>query len=138
MGNGAVLVLLVFFAVGDMRKRSLSLAALTAVLVAAAGLRLFCFGNVVSGLAGGISGGLVILIAKLSRGQIGNGDGILLAVTGILLGFWANMELFLAGLFFSAFFSAGAIVLLHKGRGYRIPFVPFLAAAQVFRMLVLG
>lgn len=137
MENGIVLMLLVLFGVGDMRRQSLSVAALTAAFAAAVCLRLFCFGDVVSGAAGGMTGGAVILTAKLSGGQIGSGDGILLAVTGTLLGFWANMELFLAGLFFCALFSAAAIVLLHKGRGYRIPFVPFLAAAQLFRMLVL-
>lgn len=137
MENGIVLFLLVFFAIGDIRRKSLSVYALVAAFVAVAALRLFWSGDVAQGLAGGLSGGIIYVIGRISRGQIGSGDGFLLVVTGILLGFWENMELLLAGLFFCAFFSVCAIVLLRKGRGYRIPFVPFLAGAQLFRLFVL-
>ncbi len=89
------------------------------------------------GIAGCVAGGMVYVVGQITRGQIGSGDGFLLMVTGILLGFWKNRELFLAGLFFCALFSAAALVLLRKGRKYRVPFVPFLAAAQVFRIFVL-
>ena len=118
MREGIVLVILVCFGIADIRKRSLSLPMLAAALGAALLFRLLWdFGLVAAG--------------------IGIGDGLLLAVTGILLGFWENMELFLTGLFFCALFSAVVLVIFRKGRGYRVPFVPFLAGAQLFRILVL-
>ncbi len=137
MENWMVLCLLVIFGIVDIRKRSFPIRALVAAFFASVVSYLLLGGNVAQGIAGGISGGVVCAIGKISRGQIGNGDGLLLVVTGVLLGFWGNMELFLAGLFFCAVFSVWAIVLRHKGRGYRIPFVPFLAGAQLFRIFVL-
>lgn len=137
MIEGIVLFLLVGFGLEDMRRRSLPISLLLVVFVVAVTLRLLLVGDAMQGVAGGVVGGMVCVIGKISRGQIGSGDGLLLIVTGILLGFWKNMELMLAGLFFCAIFSAVVLVLLRKGRKYRIPFVPFLAAAQVFRIFVL-
>ena len=104
MREGIVLVILVCFGIADIRKRSLSLPMLAAALGAALLFRLLWdFGLVAAGM-GFISGLLICAVGKISRGQIGIGDGLLLAVTGILLGFWENMELFLTGLFFCALF----------------------------------
>lgn len=137
MEEWIVLLMLVFFGIGDVRKKSLSARALAAAFVIVGVLRLVLLGDVMQGIAGAVTGAMVCGMAKISRGQIGSGDGLLLTITGILLGFWGNMELFLAGLFFCAIFSAGAIILRHKGRGYGVPFVPFLAGAQLFRIFVL-
>ena len=137
MREGIVLVLLIFFAVEDMKKKSLSLFLLAAAFGVALLLRFLWLGDMAAGAAGFVSGLMVCAAGKLSRGQIGMGDGFLLTVTGVLLGFWKNMELFLAALFLCAVFAAGALVFKKKGRGYRVPFVPFLAGAQLFRMLVL-
>lgn len=136
MREGIVLFLLIIFGIEDVRKKSLSLP----LLVAAFGLMVFSrflFGNLAEGAAGVGSGILVWLIGRISRGQIGSGDGFLLMITGGLLGFWKNMELFLTALFFCAFYSAGVLILQRKGWGHRVPFVPFLAGAQLFRILVL-
>lgn len=135
--EGIVLFFLVVFGVEDIRRRSLPVPLLFVAFVAAAVLRLLWGGGLMQGIAGCVAGGMVYVVGQITRGQIGSGDGFLLMVTGILLGFWKNMELFLAGLFFCALFSAAALVLLRKGRKYRVPFVPFLAAAQVFRIFVL-
>lgn len=137
MGEVIVMILLVIFGIEDVRKKSLSLPMLVAAFGFALLFRLFLFGEWKVGVAGVGSGILVWLIGKISQGQIGQGDGFLLMITGIMLGFWKNMELFLAALFFCAFYSAGILILRKKGRGYRIPFVPFLAGAQLFRLLVL-
>ncbi|MDE7325839.1 MAG: hypothetical protein K2N63_06140 [Lachnospiraceae bacterium] len=137
MKEGIVLVLLVGFGIVDIRKKSLSVPVLVLVLGAAVLFRLLWDGGIVAGGAGLLSGFLICAVGKISRGQIGMGDGFLLAVTGMLLGFWKNMELFLTGLFFCAVFSAGILIFFRKGRGYQVPFVPFLAVAQLFRILVL-
>lgn len=137
MGEVIVMILLVVFGIEDVRKKSFSLPMLVVAFGFALLFRLFLLGEWKVGATGMGSGILVWLISKISQGQIGRGDGFLLMVTGVLLGFWENMELFLAALFFCAFYSAGVLILRRKGRGYRIPFVPFLAGAQLFRLLVL-
>lgn len=134
--EGIVMFLLLVFCISDIRKKSISVYALALVLMAALLLRIFFIGSIAAGLTGCVVGICVCVLSKISRGQIGIGDGLLLSITGMLLGFWMNMELFLTGLFLCALFSAGAIVLLHRGRGWRIPFVPFLAGAQLLRMLL--
>lgn len=68
----------------------------------------------------------VVLLSKLTGGKIGIGDGIVLGVTGIGLGFWSNMELFALALVMAAVFSIGLIVFRKANRRTAIPFIPFL------------
>jgi len=49
---------------------------------------------VIERLLGVISGLGVVLLSKITGGKIGLGDGLVLAVTGMGLGFWGNIELF--------------------------------------------
>lgn len=134
--EGTVIIILCVFGAADFRRKSISVYGLAVFLAAALLARIFLIGDIAAGLAGGGIGICVCALGKISRGQIGFGDGLLLTATGLLLGFWMNMELFLTGLFLCALFSMGAIVLLHKGKSFRIPFVPFLAGAQLIRMVL--
>lgn len=136
MNEGFVMLILFVFGIGDIRRKSISAYALWAAFTAALLLRIFYIGDIAAGAAGSGVGICVCAISKISHGQIGAGDGLLLTATGLLLGFWMNMELFVTGLFLCALFSAGVIVFRHKGRGHLIPFVPFLAGAQLLRMLL--
>src|SRR5690349_4942477 len=52
-----------------------------------------------AGSAVGIS---VVLISLATKGKIGMGDGILLCITGLGLGFWGNLELFAIALLMAA------------------------------------
>ncbi|MGI9860042.1 prepilin peptidase [Moorella naiadis] len=78
-------------------------------------------------LGAGLGGGLLLLIAVLSRGGMGGGDVKVALVMGLFLG-WPEtlLALFLAVL-------AGAVVglmlmlLEHRGRRDPLPFTPFLA-----------
>lgn len=86
-------------------------------------------------LAGAGIGVAVMLLAALTRECIGVGDGVVLFVSGIFLGFQKNLELFLTALFLSGCAALFLLVIRRKGRGYRIPFVPFLAAAYLIQLL---
>lgn len=68
----------------------------------------------------------VVLLSKATRGKIGIGDGMVLGVTGIGLGFWSNMELFALALSMAAVFSIGLIAFRRANRKTAIPFMPFL------------
>lgn len=81
----------------------------------------------------GLSLGLgVVLLSKATGGKIGIGDGLVLGVTGIGLGFWSNIELFAIALAMAAVFSIGLLALRRANRKKAIPFMPFLLGAYLF------
>lgn len=119
----------------DMKEKELPL--LLIVILGGAGIPLFFWTTPFSwkSLVGGvIIGALVLLCALLTQESIGAGDGILLCATGVYLGVWQNLILF----FFATVLSAAAalFLLIRKqcDRKQRIPFVPFLLAADVIML----
>ncbi len=68
-------------------------------------------------------------ISKVTKGGIGEGDALVYAVTGAALGFWGNLELFMISLILASIASLWLLVIKKKGRKYKIPFIPFTAAA---------
>lgn len=82
---------------------------------------------------GGVFLGIgVVLLSKATGGKIGMGDGLVLVVTGMGLGFWGNIELFALALSIAAVFSIGLLVLRRADRKKAIPFMPFLCLAYIF------
>lgn len=88
----------------------------------------FDIGNRIGGVMVGIA---MILLSKLTQGKIGIGDGLLLCVTGLLLGFWSNMELLAIALFVASVLSIVLLALRLVNRKHSIPFVPFLFVAYL-------
>lgn len=81
---------------------------------------------------GGLTVGLTtMLISKVTAGKIGMGDGILLCVTGIGLGFWNNLELFGIALFLAAILSIFLLIFRMADKKKSIPFIPFLFAGYL-------
>lgn len=83
-------------------------------------------------IGGFILGAMVILISFATSGKIGLGDGMLLCVTGLGLGFWGNLELFALALFLAAVLSIILLVFRLADRKKSIPFVPFLLLSYLF------
>lgn len=76
---------------------------------------------------GGMSLGLILLcISFITKGQIGVGDGLIVCITGLCLGFSENAMLLVISLFGSAIFSIALLSFRLAGRKKAIPFVPFL------------
>ena len=76
---------------------------------------------------GGLMIGLSILaLSKITAGKIGMGDGLLLCVTGMGLGFWLNLELLGVALLLAATLSIVLLILRKVDRKQTIPFIPFL------------
>lgn len=126
-----------FCAVDDMRnKRVLLHPALSFAIV---GLLLHIwFQNIsVYSMLAGILIGIVFLgISRVTRGKIGMGDGVVLVVSGIYLGFLDNMELLLHGLLFCGIWSLFLLVFRKKKKEDEVPFVPFLFLAYVEMLLL--
>jgi len=78
-------------------------------------------------MLGGMAVGIILLIvSKIFKNSVGEGDGIILVISGIYLGMNRNMELFFYSILLSGIFSAFLFFFFHKKKEYEIPFVPFL------------
>ena len=86
--------------------------------------------------AGAVPGAILLMLSFLSRGKIGEGDGICLLVCGLLTGITQTVLIAEIALLLAA--AAGAILLLTKRCRAKdqIPFLPFLAAASTVLVLL--
>ena len=90
-------------------------------------------------LAAGIAGlvlHLMLPTQKLTDLLLGAGigDGAMLMASGIFLGFWRNVELFLTALMLIVPAALFGLIVKHRRKDYRMPFLPFLFAAYVFQL----
>jgi prepilin signal peptidase PulO-like enzyme (type II secretory pathway) len=82
-----------------------------------------------------VCGGLLLLLAAVSRGSIGGGDVKLMAVAGALLGWrWGLAALFLAQIA-AALVAACLLIAGRKGRKDPLPFGPFLSTFAILATL---
>lgn len=109
-----------------------------AAFLAAALAADYCFLKEMSGQElrmGVIPGIILLLLSAISKGRIGEGDGICLIVCGILTGITNTILIAEIALLLS---SASAVALLITKRlraNYLLPFIPFLAAASSLLVL---
>ena len=93
-------------------------------------LQIFCIRMSVENILAGMAVGVALMfLSWVSRAAIGMGDGLILGVTGVYLGFAENLELVLGALLMCSIFSAVRLICKKAGRKTRVPFVPFLFAA---------
>ncbi len=137
MQSIVLLILLSICAIEDLKHKEVTVTYI--LLFGILGVLLHLFypeASVYSMLWGLLLGVAVILISILTHGEIGLGDGILLTVTGIYLGGYQNLELFLIGICLAGIWSLGAILLKKKKRKEKIAFMPFLLMAYAFMLVV--
>lgn len=91
--------------------------------------------SIYSLLAGAAVGGVLMLLSFWT-GQIGMGDALILAVSGIYLGFWDNAKLFLQGLLLCGIWSLLLLLFKRKKRKDEIAFAPFLFLSYLEMMLL--
>ncbi len=70
--------------------------------------------------------GILVLVCKLRPGAFGAGDIKLMAIAGLLLGFWRNVNAFVVGVISAAVFCIIGMSLKRVDRKTQIPFGPFL------------
>lgn len=89
------------------------------------------------GILGGILIGLILmLLAKFTEEKIGYGDGWVFVVTGIYIGFRANLYLLFLSLFFSAIISMILLICKKAKRKTELPFVPFMVPAYLLLLVI--
>lgn len=86
-------------------------------------------------LAGMSIGVIFMLLSFLTGGKIGVGDGLVLIVSGVYLGFWRNLSMCLIALSLAGL--NGLLLLLMKRckKEDTLPFFPFLLAGYVILLL---
>lgn len=131
-------IMLFLCTIKDIKKKEISYIAVITGGIATLLIFLQWKDNSVWNQIGGSAVGIVMMaISKLSRGQIGMGDGIILIVTGMGLGMWNNISLLVYALFFAAVFSFTLMIGKKISKKDTIPFVPFLFLGYV-SVLVIG
>jgi leader peptidase (prepilin peptidase)/N-methyltransferase len=129
-------VLLLLCGIQDMLKKKIFIWAIIVGAVFVGICLPFCDALSIPDRMGGIAVGAgVITISKATGGKIGMGDGFLLCVTGLGLGFWGNLELFAIALFFAAVLAIILLIFRLVDRKKSIPFVPFLLLGYVFLVI---
>ena len=91
--------------------------------------------NMLAGIAIGL---LLLFISRITDGRIGMGDGMILIVSGIYLGFTENIRLFFHGLLFCGIWSLFLLIIRKRKRDDEIAFVPFLFLAYLEMLLFQG
>lgn len=134
-----LLIILLVCGIQDIKSKRISL------WIIILGALLIVSGALISGRCsvfdriGGLAvGACVLLISIATKGKIGLGDGLLLCVTGLTLGFWGNIELFGLALLLAAVLSIFLLVFRLADRKKSIPFVPFLFFGYLFIMITEG
>ena len=89
------------------------------------------------GIGMGIGVGVFLYgVSKVSRGNIGEADALVYAVTGSAIGCARNLELLLVSLLLAAVVGGSLLVIKKVGLKYQMPFVPFIFASYGMVMLL--
>lgn len=130
-------IFLVMEGVRDLIKRRISM--VSVIIAGSVGgiLRIPMLKDDWASMLGGILIGIIImLLAKCTKEKIGYGDGWVLVVTGIYLGFRANMYLLFLSLFFSCFISIILLVCKKAVRQTELPFVTFMVPGYLLLLTI--
>ena len=121
--------ILILMAVMDIRKRKIP-AALVLLFGCAAVL---CRGGYLwkEALWGCLPGVLILFLNRVSRGQVGLGDGVMLMGTGLYLGGSASLKVFMFSLGLIFIYSCAGLTIKRLSGKSQLPFAPFYLAAYL-------
>jgi len=130
-----LIIILTAASVWDLKERAIPVWFFIISMLMAIGAEL-CSGsvNITASIGGTIIGFMLLAISKLTGGQIGEGDGIVFLITGVVLGFKNNFLLLLEALFLSFVFSLVFLLLKKINIKTKLPFLPFVLVAFIMEM----
>lgn len=127
--------ILLITAYTDLKEQKVYLHILSAGGIAGLFCCFFCQNPRLTDLLGGVIVGLIILgVAWLGKGCIGSGDGLMFMVSGIFLGFWDNLQLFLISLLLAGAAALFLIIVKKRERDLKMPLLPFTLAAYLLML----
>ena len=136
VGNTMLLAVLAVSAYRDWREKQIYLYLPIGALILGLIWHLVCRERALEDmLLGAVVGLAMMIIGKVTGEAIGIGDGMMLVVSGIFLGFWGNMCLLMTALLLVGCVALFLIVIGKKGKDYRLPFLPFLLVAYLLQLL---
>ncbi len=111
----------------DIRKKVVYVKVIVPFLLIGILLCISPFGKGIHDALYGTAVGLAILILSFAtNGAVGEGDGLVLMISGFYLGFLNNIRLLCMALFLSAIVSVIAVIIGKWGKKTELPFMPFL------------
>lgn len=111
----------------DIKKREISLVSIIIYGIIGIVMLFIEKSTSLSSTVGGFLIGIGIMILnKLTKDGIGIGDGYIVMVTGIYLGFQRNAGLILYAMLLAAGYSVFLLIIKKVDKKEKIPFVPFL------------
>lgn len=123
-------VLLCICSVFDIRKKELPLMILITGFLVALGIEMWCIWKGLESVAGIaeslLPGVFLLLLSFCTREKVGYGDGLLLIVLGLFLGFFRCFLILCIGLIFSSAFALILLLFCKAEKNSRLPLVPFL------------
>ncbi len=122
-------VMLAFLGVIDIKHKKIPMA--LPVLLGCAAVCIRGTSGLLTAAAGMVPGMMMLLGSRISRGQMGTGDGLLLICIGAMLGGVQSLEVFILSLFFVFIFSCAGLLFKKLSGKSELPFVPFYFAAYI-------
>lgn len=120
----------------DLKNRVIYLSVIIAELLLLSGFHIWQESFLVVNIIGAvIVYVLFAVIGLVSGGQIGFGDAFLFAVTGLGLGFMANIFIIMLSFILAFCAAAFLVVIKHKPHNYSIPLAPFVLSAFTFYLI---
>lgn len=136
IGRFLVFFLLLINSIWDWKKREISLLSMAVFGAAGISLNFWLAYQSPAEAAGGAALGILLLAAAFfTREAIGFGDGLLICITGIYLGFWENLSLLFAGTLCCGVILGISVLLGRLKLADRVPLVPFFLLAFIGRMI---
>jgi len=134
---------LIVMGIFDGRERSVPVMGVINGFLAAMGVVAYrCIQNseqwcwiVLSALLGAIPGAVLVLLAHVT-GQIGFGDGLVLTVVGMVIGYGGCVLLICFSLLLMSICCIGIMWSKKGNRNTRIPYLPFLTAVYLVSLIV--
>ncbi len=132
-----ILVVLFINTISDIRYRKISLRMLLVTSIIGIIIRILVpIHSIVDIVLGIIIGIFIIAISIISKGKIGQGDGLVFCTTGIFIGGIYNITLLLYSLTLASIYSITIIVFKKANRKKEIPFVPFIFTAYILFLII--
>ena len=120
-------ILLIIFAVTDMKTRTIWKPAAIAGMIVGLLIRILLPAyRLLDGIGGILGGGLLFLMSWLSKEAIGRGDCYILCAIGAFYGFAGMTELFFIALLLASCWAVYLLVCKKANRKTSFPFIPFL------------
>ena len=128
----SVLAMLGGYSLSDIKNRNLHTFWMKIFFIEGFLMQIFTWGgnfrNLILPLLPGIG---LFFLSKLTKGSIGEGDGILVFISGLFLDVQEIWQVICAAVFTSAIFAMFLFFIAKKQIQYEMPFVPFLLVGYV-------